>query len=128
MLRSGGVREQTSLSECGMVIQERVGGEKLHAIIHIEVHEVGFLPYLPQLTCYPSRRLLHLFPYELANEYRCVPVGIERGAVTLATGHCLASDILTRLQKHTHKRIFQVRCADIILDELLHYWRGVLLA
>lgn len=85
-----------------------------------------FLPYLPQVTCYPSRRLLRLFPYELANEYRCVPVGIERGAVTLATGRCLANDVLTRLQKQTHKRIFQVRCADIILDELLRYWQGVL--
>lgn len=120
------MREQASISERGITLRERVGGEEHHAVIYIQ--EANFLPYLSQLTCYPSRRLLHLFPYELANVHRCVPVGIERGAVTLATGQSLAREVLTQLQKHTHKRIFQVRCADIVLDELLSYWRDVLLA
>ncbi len=83
------------------------------------------LPYLAFLTDYPSSRLLHLFPYELACRYQCVPVGSERKMLTLATCHWLNREIVTQLRTATRREIFQVRCEMTIIDEVLHYWQRI---
>lgn len=81
------------------------------------------LPYLAFLANYPSPRLLHLFPYELACRFQCVPLGIERNVLTLATCNWLNREIITQLRAATRRGIFQVRCEMSIIDEVLHYWR-----
>jgi Type II secretion system (T2SS), protein E, N-terminal domain len=81
------------------------------------------LPYLAFLANYPSPRLLHLFPYELACRYQCVPVGVERNMLTLATCNRLNRDIVTQLRSATRRGIFQVRCEISVIDEVLCYWR-----
>lgn len=81
------------------------------------------LPYLAFLTDYPSPRLLHLFPYELACHYHCVPVGSERKMLTLATCHWLNREVVTQLLAATRCGIFQVRCEISIIDEVLRYWQ-----
>ncbi|WP_069803377.1 hypothetical protein [Thermogemmatispora onikobensis] len=80
------------------------------------------LPYLAFLSSYPSPRLLHLLPYELARRYRCVPIGAERGTLTLATARRLDRAILDQLQTVTQRAIFQVRCEPEMISEILHYW------
>ncbi|MBX5457345.1 MAG: hypothetical protein IRZ31_10635 [Thermogemmatispora sp.] len=80
------------------------------------------LPYLAFLSSYPSLRLLHLLPYELAQRYRCVPIGAERGTLTLATARRLDRSILDHLQTVTQRAIFQVRCEPEMISEILHYW------
>jgi hypothetical protein len=80
------------------------------------------LPYLAFLSSYPSLRLLHLLPYELAQRYRCVPIGAERGTLTLATARRLDRAILDHLQTVTQRAIFQVRCEPEMISEILHYW------
>lgn len=81
------------------------------------------LPYLAFLTNYPSPRLLHLFPYELACRYQCIPVGAERKILTLATCQQLTREIVGQLRVVTRRDIFQVRCEMTMIDEVLHYWR-----
>jgi hypothetical protein len=81
------------------------------------------LPYLAFLTDYPSPRLLHLFPYELACRYQCVPVGTERKMLTLATCHWLNREVVAHLRTATRREIFQVRCEITIIDEVLRYWQ-----
>lgn len=81
------------------------------------------LPYLAFLANYPSSRLLHLFPYELACRYLCVPLGIERNVLTLATCRWLNREIVTQLRMATRRGIFQVRCEMSIIDEVLNYWQ-----
>jgi hypothetical protein len=81
------------------------------------------LPYLAFLTDYPSPRLLHLFPYELAYRYQCVPVGSERNMLTLATCHWLNREVAALLGTATRREIFQVRCEMTIIDEVLRYWQ-----
>lgn len=81
------------------------------------------LPYLAFLTNYPPPRLLHLFPYELACRYRCIPVGAERKILTLATCRGLTGEIIGQLRVATSRDIFQVRCEMTMIDEVLHYWR-----
>ena len=81
------------------------------------------LPYLAFLTNYPAPHLLHLFPYELACRYQCVPVGAERNMLTLATCHWLNREIVTQLRTATHRGIFQVRCEVTMIDEILRYWQ-----
>lgn len=83
------------------------------------------LPYLAFLTDYPSPRLLHLLPYELACRYQCVPVGSERKALTLATYHWLNREVVTQLRAVTHRDIFQVRCETTIIEEILCYWQRI---
>ncbi|MBX5451626.1 hypothetical protein [Thermogemmatispora sp.] len=80
------------------------------------------LPYLAFLSSYPSLRLLHLLPYELAQRYRCVPIGAERGTLTLATVRRLDRSALDHLQTVTQRAIFQVRCEPEMISEILHYW------
>lgn len=80
------------------------------------------LPYLACLTTYPPPRLLHLFPYELACRYQCIPVGAERKVLTLATCQQLPGEIVGQLQLATSRAIFQVRCEMTMIDEVLHYW------
>jgi hypothetical protein len=81
------------------------------------------LPYLASLTTYPPPRLLHLFPYELACRYQCIPVGAERRILTLATCRRLTREIIGQLRVATSREIFQVRCEMTMIDEVLHYWR-----
>jgi hypothetical protein len=81
------------------------------------------LPYLAFLADYPPSRLLHLFPYELACRYQCVPVGSERKVLTLATCHWLNREVVTQLRTATRREIFQVRCEMTIIDEVLRYWQ-----
>jgi hypothetical protein len=83
------------------------------------------LPYLAFLADYPSSRLLHLFPYELACRYQCVPVGTERKALTLATCHWLNREVVAQLRAATSRDIFQVRCETTIIEEVLCYWQRV---
>lgn len=83
------------------------------------------LPYLAFLADYPAPRLLHLFPYELACRYQCVPVGSERKVLTLATCHWLNREVITHLCTATQREIFQVRCEMTIIDEVLRYWQRI---
>lgn len=85
----------------------------------------GALPYLAFLADYPSPRLLHLFPYELACRYQCVPVGAERTMLTLATSHLLNAGVIAHLQEITRRSIFQVRCEISIIDDVLCYWQRI---
>ncbi|GHO43775.1 hypothetical protein [Ktedonospora formicarum] len=115
------MREQIGLVEC---IASVGIGEPSAIMLYMQGRE---LPYLARVNSYPSRRLLGLFPYELSRRYGCVPVGIERDAVTLATCQRLASEVIAQLQEYTRKAIFQVRCEEILIEELLNYWRDLLL-
>ena len=87
------------------------------------VREDEPLPYLAFLTSYPSQRLLHMFPYELADRYHCIPVGAERGALTLATCQRLQQETLLYLCEVTQHDIFQVRCEAGMIEDVLHYWQ-----
>ena len=86
----------------------------------------GELPYLAFLSNYPSPRLLHLFPYELACQYQCVPVGAERGVLTLATSQRLDQAVIAQLRKMTQRGIFQVRCEAGVIADVLSYWQRVI--
>lgn len=81
------------------------------------------LPYLAFLESYPSPRLLHLLPYELACRYRCVPVGAERRVLTIATCRRLDYEVVSQFQAVTQRDIFQVRCEAGIIDDVLQYWK-----
>ena len=83
-----------------------------------------FMPYLAFLANYPSRRLLHLFPYELACRYQCIPVGIERDMLTIGTSQRLDESVIAHIQEVTRRGIFQVRCEISMIDDILHYWRS----
>ncbi|GHO88723.1 hypothetical protein [Dictyobacter formicarum] len=80
-------------------------------------------PYLAFLNRYPTKRLLQLFPYELACRYRCVPIGTERGILTLATQQRLEADIVGLLRKAVRRNIFQVHCEISIIEDILQYWQ-----
>ncbi len=81
------------------------------------------IPYLAFLTQYPARRLLYLFPYELGYRHRCVPIGVERGLLTLATVQQLDRAVQVSLEGITGRRIVQVRCDSTLIEELLRHWR-----
>jgi len=85
------------------------------------------LPYLAYLSSYPSQRLLHLFPYDLARLYHCVPVGAERGVLTLATCQRFDAELIAQFRNITQLNIFQVRCEAKMIDDILKYWRQMLL-
>jgi len=81
------------------------------------------LPYLAFLASYPSHRLLHMFPYELADRYHCIPVGAERGVLTLATCQRLQPETVMYLREVTQRNIFQVRCEEGMIDDVLRHWQ-----
>ncbi|GAC1691361.1 MAG: hypothetical protein NVS9B9_13650 [Ktedonobacteraceae bacterium] len=81
------------------------------------------LPYLAFLTSYPSQRLLHMFPYELADRFHCIPVGAERGVMTLATCQRLQQEIVVYLSEVTQHNIFQVGCEAGMIDDVLRHWQ-----
>lgn len=85
------------------------------------------LPYLAYLSSYPSQRLLHLFPYDLARLYHCAPVGAERGVLTLATCQRFDAELIAQFRSITQLNIFQVRCEANMIDDILKYWRQILL-
>lgn len=85
------------------------------------------LPYLAFIGTYPALRLLHLFPYDLACRYRCVPVGAERKLLTVATCKRLECAVVQQFQVSTRRELFQVRCEPSLIDDVLHYWRRSLL-
>lgn len=87
-----------------------------------ETHVVS-LPYLAFLTHYPAIPVLHLFPYELACHYQCVPIGAARNMLTLATYRWLNREVIAQLRTATRRNIFQVRCEVTMIDEILHYWQ-----
>ncbi len=84
------------------------------------------LPQLSILSQYPVPRVLHLFPYELARRYRCVPVGAERSILTLATCQHLETEVITYFQEVTRRNIFLVRCEEHMIDDVLLYWQRIL--
>lgn len=81
------------------------------------------LPYLAFLSQYPSPRLLQLLPYELASQHHCVPIGAERGVLTLATYQQLQMDVIAHFQQIAQRGIFQVRCEPAVISEVLRYWQ-----
>lgn len=87
------------------------------------VREDDPLPYLAFLSNYPPQRLLHIFPYELADRYHCIPVGAERGVLTLATCQRLQQEIVIHLCEVTQYDIFQVRCEGSLIDDVLRHWQ-----
>jgi Type II secretion system (T2SS), protein E, N-terminal domain len=91
-----------------------------------QTRETDLLPYLAYLANYPSHRLFHLFPYELACRYYCVPVGAERGVLTLATCRQLDAQIISYFREITQRAIFLVRCEAAMIDDILNYWQRVI--
>ena len=87
------------------------------------VREDEPLPYLAFLASYPSQRLLHILPYELADRYHCIPVGAERGVLTLATCQRLHEETVVYLREVTRRDIFQVRCEAGMIDDVLSHWQ-----
>ncbi len=86
------------------------------------------MPYLAFLSHYPSRRLLHLFPYELACRYSCIPIGAERDMLTLGTARWFEQEIIARFSEATGRGIFQVRCELSLIEDVLRYWESLLSA
>ena len=84
------------------------------------------LPHLAYLSHYPSLRLFHLFPYALARRYQCVPVGVERSMLTLATCQRLPAEVIAHLQEEIRRTIFQVYCEMSIIEDVLRYWERML--
>ena len=84
------------------------------------------LPHLAYLAHYPSLRLFHLFPYALACQYQCVPVGVERGVLTVATCQRLEAQVIAHMQAETRRTIFQVYCEMSIIEDVLRYWAHML--
>jgi Type II secretion system (T2SS), protein E, N-terminal domain len=84
------------------------------------------LPYLAFLGSYPPHRLLHLFPYDLARRHRCVPIGAERGVLTLATCKQLDQDLISHFHDVTQHNIFQVRCEVEMIEDVLKYWKNAI--
>ncbi len=82
------------------------------------------MPYLAFLASYPSRRILHLFPYELACRYQCVPVGAERDMLTIGTSQRLDESVIAHMREVTRRGIFQVRCDASMIDDVLRYWQS----
>jgi cyanate lyase len=103
------------------VFEEQLSSTKKQGMSHVREDEP--LPYLAFLANYPSQRLLHMFPYELANRYHCIPVGAERGVLTLATGQRLQEETVLYLREVTQRNIFQVRCEVGMIDDVLRHWQ-----
>lgn len=84
------------------------------------------LPYLAFLSCYPTQRLLYLFPYDLALRHRCVPIGAEHGVLTLATCKPLDQELVSHFHTVTQYAIFQVRCEVEMVEDVLKYWKNTI--
>jgi Type II secretion system (T2SS), protein E, N-terminal domain len=82
------------------------------------------MPYLAFLASYPSRRILHLFPYELACRHQCVPVGAEHDMLTIGTSQQLDESVIAHMREVTRRGIFQVRCDVSMIDDVLRYWQS----
>src|SRR5579883_2109041 len=119
-LREAGARSVSSVEECA---ESPVPQKKARSHVEAGSTTSHALPYLASLTTYPPPRLLHLFPYELACRYQCIPVGAERRILTLATCRRLSREVIGQLRVATSREIFQVRCEITMIDEVLHYWR-----
>ncbi|GAC1404010.1 MAG: hypothetical protein NVSMB49_22160 [Ktedonobacteraceae bacterium] len=104
-----------------MLLLEETGSTKRYEIERIREEEP--LPYLAFLASYPSQRLLHMFPYELADRYHCIPIGSERGVLTLATCRQLQQETVVYLREVIQRNIFQVRCEAGIIDDVLRHWQ-----
>lgn len=109
--------------EQAALIKRTKGPIESPAILGPQPERSKSLPYLAFLSQYPSMQLLQLFPYEIAYHYHCVPVGAERGALTLATCEQLQQDVVSHLQQVTQRGIFQVRCERDVISEVLRYWQ-----
>jgi hypothetical protein len=81
------------------------------------------IPYLAFLEDYPPRRLFRLFPYDLACQYQCFPVGADRGMLTVGTCQRLAEHVIAHFRQVTKHGIFQVRCEAQLIDDVLRYWQ-----
>jgi MshEN domain len=81
------------------------------------------LPYLAFLADYPPRRLFRLFPYDLACQYQCFPVGAERDMLTVGTRERLDEQVIEHFRQVTKRGIFQVRCEARLIDDVLRYWQ-----
>jgi hypothetical protein len=81
------------------------------------------MPYLAFLEDYPPRRLFRLFPYDLACQYQCIPVGADRGMLTVGTCQRLAENVIAHFRQVTKHGIFQVRCEAKLIDDVLRYWQ-----
>lgn len=101
-------------------------------LLSIQEHEQGYvplmrsalpIPYLAFLDDYPPRRLLHLFPYELARRFRCIPVGEEQAMLTVAAIEQLDEAVIGYFEQVTQHSIFQVRCEVSFIEEVLRYWQ-----
>lgn len=103
------------------MFEEQPSSTKKQSIERVREDEP--LPYLAFLASYPSQRLLHMFPYELANRYHCIPVGAERGVLTLATCQRLQQETVMYLHEVTQRNIFQVRCEEGMIEDVLRHWQ-----
>lgn len=102
------------------------GAPPLHDEARVVDAGLASLPHLAYLAQYPSLRLFHLFPYALACQYQCVPVGAERGVLTIATCQHLESAVIAHLQTEIRRAIFQVYCEMSIIEDVLRYWERML--
>lgn len=115
--------DQLQMEQAVEIMPEDTATRELPVTVRVQPPVAETLPYLAFLSSYPSLRLLHLFPYELAHRYHCIPVGIERGIITIATSHCLVAEAIAQLRAITQRDLFQVRCEASIIDEVLAYWQ-----
>lgn len=115
----------------GTIVVEQKEPEPTHgsslATLSATRRELDPLPYLAFLANYPSQRLLHLFPYELACRYHCFPAGAERGVLTLATCQELDREVVSYVQEVIQRNIFQIRCEASVIDDVLSYWQRTML-
>ena len=107
-----------------MVEHPHAGGETNSATNQCS-QRIQPVPYLAFLADYPSRRLLHLFPYELACRYQCVPVGADRDMLTIGTSQRQDDAVIAHFEQVTRRGIFQVRCEVSMIDDVLRYWQRV---
>lgn len=110
-------------TEQAVVVKQRSEPIESPAVLGPQPRRSRSLPYLAFLANYPSQRLLHLIPYDIAYRYHFVPVGAERGVLTLATYEQLQQEVISTLQQITQRSIFQVRCEFEVINDVLRYWR-----
>lgn len=117
------VQKEMPLAEAAVTVRRHEeSGSATHGT------EAQALPYLAFLPGYPAQRLLHLLPYELAHRHHCIPVGAERGVLTVATCAQLATEVVAQFRSITQRAIFQVRCEESMIEDVLAYWQRALLA
>ncbi len=81
----------------------------------------SFPPATPfmQLPKTLPQRLRQLLPYQVALQFRCVPVGREHRSMTIAAARPLDAENLRHLQEITGMSIFPVSCREDELSTLL---------